>query len=851
MPGMPTDLSITMDAPPMDGQVIDHPDGSVEIMSAIHEMGPHSLTGTQHDDNLAEFMRDEDMNSIAITIADMIREDEQSRKPWAEEYERGLQYLGLKDEQVKRPWEGSCGLFHPVILEGAIRFQSNIMMEIFPASGPVRAEILGEVTRDKEEQADRLTDSFNLLLTHGMPDYRPETDKLMFGTAICGSGFRKVYPDPVRGVPAAIYVEAKDFLMPYGATSLATAQRYTHVTQPTRNEVRRLQDVGFYRPCEIQQEFPNPTQLDDKINKLNLTEPNYVNYDLLTVYECHIELDLPGAPHKGRDGKDSKIALPYVVHLVKDTLQVLAIYRNWGEKDERQQKLLWFTKYDYVPGMGGPYGMGLIQIVGQHAKACTAILRMLIDAGILANFQGGFMAQGVNDKFDDSPLTPGEWRKIALLTSAPLKDSFVPLPYKEPSAVLLQLLQMIVDDARRLASIADADIGEVSGQAPVGTTLAILERQLKNVSAIQARIYHELAGELNILMRVLRQMGWTAPGLDPKDLDGINVIPVADPNAATSSQRVMQYTAALQICQPYPTQVKVAMLLRGCLRALGIKEADDIIIESQDQPLLDPVGEMQNLMTLKPVKAFLEQEHNAHIKFLQNFLQDPSNQATIGQNPQAAQILGAFHSCIADHVGFAYRRKIEKALGTPLPAPNSPVPSDVEAYLANAIADASDQVLGQDKAQAAAQQAAQQQQDPMVQMQQAQLAIDQAKQKLAEAEFEHKKQMDVANAQSKTTLESQRIQSQHENQQASLATKTEKEQGDQLMKAHQTMADNQKTLAEVQRIIAEANKVNADTDAKATEVAKMKAEIIEILAKAKSLGESKNDGSGSPSGANQ
>lgn len=810
-------------------------DGSVEIQFGPDEPEVSELAGAPHEANLAEYLADDQLNSIGMDVLDLIASDILTRKDWEDQYKEGLNYLGMKDENVERPWKGSCGLFHPVIVEGALRFQANCVMEIFPASGPVRTEIIGEITPAKQAQADRLQSAFNHLLTITMDDYRPETEKLLWALAICGSGFRKICYDPILGRISATYVPAQDFLLPYGTTSLQSAPRYTHVMRKPVNEIRKLQSAGTYvNYDELLAEFPQQTELEQKLDKLNNTASNLTNYDMVTVYECHIDLDLPGLEDKN-DDEPTGIALPYIVHVTKESRKVLGIYRNWKESDKRRRKKLWFVKYDYVPGMDA-YGMGLIQLIGQQAKAATAILRMLIDAGILSNFQGGFVANDIRWKGDESPLTPGEWKRLEVNMTA-LKDGFLPLPYKEPSAVLLQLLQMIVEDARRMASIADADIGNVNGQAPVGTTLAIMERSLKVVSAIQARAYYSQGEEFRIIMRVLREDCADADEqvVDLADLDGINVVPVADPNAATNSQRVMQYQAALQLSTTAPQNYNLKALHRAFLVALGIKDANVIIPDDSEVPPLDPVSEIQHLMTGKAVKPGLQQPHADHIKVLQNFLADPGNQAIIGQNPQGAQIMGAFHACISGHRAFDYRRQIEKSLGVPLPSPDSPLPPDTQTYLAKALADASDQVLGEDQAKAQQQQAQQQAQDPVMQQQLAQTQIEKDKLALEGQKLAYQQQKDAADRASKENLEKLRIDSQSQQAQAQLTAKQTTDHHSTLLDVQSARIDNQRVMVEMQQAQADLSKTRAEAQKTLVEVqevmaqtAKLRAEISDI-----------------------
>ncbi len=708
---------------------IETEDGGMIIEFGPPEEEGDSLKDLPHSANLAEHLDDNILSSIGTKVLDVYEEDLNSRQDWERAYKEGLDYLGVKTEDRNKPWAGACGLFHNMIMEAAVRFQSNAIMEIFPASGPVKTQIVGEVTEEKEDQALRIQTDMNYLLTQDLKDYRPETERMLFGLALCGSAFKKICFDPLTDMPDIKYVPAQDFIMPYGATSLKTASRYIHVLAKNINEVKKLQYTGFYREASIQPDYDSNSQLKDKIDKISY-EYKQGDEDMVTLLEAHIDLDIEGLEHTDEDGEPTGIALPYVVTVDKSSGKVLSVYRNWDESDPKKNKLIWFSAYNYVPGMGA-YGYGLIHLIGGNAKASTAILRQLIDSGTLANLPGGLKAKGMRVAGDDSPIQPGEWRDVDV-ANGDIARSLYPLPYKEPSQTLFQLLGNVVEDGRRLASIADAEIGDVNSQAPVGTTLAIMERALKVMSAIQARLHASLQDEFSILVRVIRDSGSDRYKIDFGKMDGskrddfsdrIDVIPVSDPNAATMSQRVMQYQAAIQLAAQAPQFYDLPELHRKMLEVLGIKDVKKIIPEKIDAPLLDPLSENINLTNMKPAKAYQVQDHESHIKAHMAYVQSPSVQQQLGQNPQANAIFAAFMAHIAEHVGFAYRAQIEQKLGIPLPAPGEPMPGDIESNLSKAIADASTMLLQQAQAQQQQQQFQQQAQDPVMQLQQAELQI--------------------------------------------------------------------------------------------------------------------------------
>lgn len=818
---------------------IETEDGGMIIEFGPPEEEGNSLKDLPHSANLAEHLDDNILSSIGTKVLDVYEEDLNSRQDWERAYKEGLDYLGVKTEDRNKPWAGACGLFHNMIMEAAVRFQSNAIMEIFPASGPVKTQIVGEVTEEKEDQALRIQTDMNYLLTQDLKDYRPETERMLFGLALCGSAFKKICFDPLTDMPDIKYVPAQDFIMPYGATSLKTASRYIHVLAKNINEVKKLQYTGFYREASIQPDYDSNSQLKDKIDKISY-EYKQGDEDMVTLLEAHIDLDIEGLEHTDEDGEPTGIALPYVVTVDKSSGKVLSVYRNWDESDPKKNKLIWFSAYNYVPGMGA-YGYGLIHLIGGNAKASTAILRQLIDSGTLANLPGGLKAKGMRVAGDDSPIQPGEWRDVDV-ANGDIARSLYPLPYKEPSQTLFQLLGNVVEDGRRLASIADAEIGDVNSQAPVGTTLAIMERALKVMSAIQARLHASLQDEFSILVRVIRDSGSDRYKIDFGKMDGskrddfsdrIDVIPVSDPNAATMSQRVMQYQAAIQLAAQAPQFYDLPELHRKMLEVLGIKDVKKIIPEKIDAPLLDPLSENINLTNMKPAKAYQVQDHESHIKAHMAYVQSPSVQQQLGQNPQANAIFAAFMAHIAEHVGFAYRAQIEQKLGIPLPAPGEPMPGDIESNLSKAIADASTMLLQQAQAQQQQQQFQQQAQDPVMQLQQAELQIKQAELQQKAQESQQKAQLEMVKNQTKAQLETARIQSQAQMAQQTAAVKAQQVQSELAL-------DNQRLQLEIERLQKDRQeseaRIQAEMQRIQTENDMAKAKIAEILARMDAMG---------------
>jgi len=624
----------------------------------------------------------------------------------------------MKYEERTEPWNGACGVYSPLLTEAAIRFQSEMITETFPAQGPVKTQIIGAIDKMKEEAADRVRDDMNYMLTEKMIDYRSEHERMLYSLGLSGAAFKKIYPNPSTELPAAPFVPAEDLIMPYGASNVYTAERATHVMRKTENEIKKLQVAGFYREVELGE----PVRFFTDIEKKKAEEQGYTltDDDRYQVLEIHVDWDMPGY--------EDEVPLPYVVTVERGTQTVLAIRRNWDENDEKKLKRQHFVQYTYIPGFGA-YGLGYIHLIGGYARAGTSIIRQLVDAGTLSNLPGGLKSRGLRIKGDDTPIAPGEFRDVDV-PSGSVRDNIMPLPYKEPSQVLSALLQQITEDGRRLAAIADLKVSDMSAQAPVGTTLAILERQLKTMSAVQARVHASLRMEFKLLKEIIRDFlppdySYTPEGGDRSvkqaDYDVVEVIPVSDPNAATMAQRIMQYQAALQLAQGAPQIYNLPQLHLQMLEVLGIKNADKLVQLPEEQKPQDPVTENMGVLLGKPIKAFAYQDHEAHMATHQAFMQDPKVMATLGQNPMAQQMMAALMAHIAEHSAFAYRAQVEMALGVPLPtlddANTAPIAPEDEKALAPLIAAAAQRTMVQNQAMAAQQQAQQQAQDPTLQMQ--------------------------------------------------------------------------------------------------------------------------------------
>jgi len=729
-------------------------DGSMEITIVPDAEG----VGTgAFDENLAESMDDDQLGTIADELLGHIDSDLDSRKEWADTFVNGLDVLGFRYEERTEPWEGACGVYSSVLAEAAIRFQAETMSETFPAQGPVKTKMLGQETRDKMEASERVKSDMNYQLTENMVEYRSEHERLLYNLGLAGSGFKKVYYDPNLGRQVAVFVPAEDVIVPYGASHIETAERVTHVMRKTKNELKKLQANQFY----VDVDLGEPQAYHSDIEKRKAEEGGYslTDDDRYSIYEIHADLVIEGV-----DDSDNEIAKPYIVSVERGSYKVLSIRRNWNPDDELMLKRQHFVHYVYTPGFGF-YGLGLIHIIGGYAKAGTSIIRQLVDAGTLANLPGGLKARGLRIKGDDTPIEPGSFRDVDV-PSGSIRDNIMPLPYKEPSQVLLALLKDITAEGRRLGAISDMNISDMSANAPVGTTLALLERTLKPMAAVQARVHYAMKQEFKLLKKLMAEY---APieydyqpargevGAKQSDYAMIDVIPVSDPNSSTMAQRVVQHQAVFQMSQSAPQIYDLPQLHRQMIEVLGVKNADKIVPIKDDMKPVDPISENMAALQGKPMKAFIYQDQDAHIETHMAFMQDPMIAQMIGQNPQAKQIMASLQAHIAEHLGYKYRKDIEERLGVELPLPNEELPEEIEVNLSRLVAQA-----GKDLAQAHMQQAAQQQaqqkaQDPIVQMQQAELQIkaqevqrkaekDKADVALEQAEQERKQKKDKADA---------------------------------------------------------------------------------------------------------
>jgi len=725
-----------------------------------------------HDDNLADYMNESDLQSLSNDLIDDFSADRDSRKDWATSYIKGLDLLGMKIEDRTQPWAGASGVYHPMMTEAVIKFQAQAMGELLPASGPVRTKILGKMTNEKFEQANRVETELNYLITEEMPDYRDEMEQMLFKLPMAGSAFKKIFFDPLLERPVSQFVPAEDFVVSYGASNLRTCPRYTHVMKKTTEEIYKLQVNGFYRDVELSEPTRDVTDIEEKYNEMEGAEPVFSDDSRHTLLEIHTDLDLP-EPFSDSDG----LALPYVVTIDKSSGEILSIRRNWYEDDEKKAKRMHFVHYPYLPGMGF-YGTGLIHTLGGLTKSATSIMRQLIDAGTLSNLPAGFKAKGMRITGDNTPIMPGEFRDVDV-PGGTIKESIVPLPYKEPSQVLYSLLNNVVEEGRRIGAVGDIQVGDMNSQAPVGTTLALMERSMQVMSGIQARLHAAMKQELRILARIVHdympedyayEMDEQANRID--DFDGrVDVIPVSDPNAATMAQRIIQYQAALQLAQQAPQMYNMGKLHRQMLEVLGIQDADDIINLPEDIKPADPVTENMSILKQEPVKAFAYQDHEAHIQTHMLAMQDPKIMQIVGQSPFASAIQSAMMSHITEHVAMQYRVGIQKQLGVELPDPEAPLPEDLELQVSRLVAQAAQKLFNKDQSEAAAEQAAAQQADPLTQIQQRELVIK-------EKELDHKIEMDnlriqidgLAKAEN-ARLQQARLESEGEKESARLAVK--------------------------------------------------------------------------------
>ena len=765
---------------------IDDPEALHIAMGGLEiDFDPRKETDEEFDENLAELLTESELSTIASDLLSDFDDDVGSRKDWIETYTDGLELLGMKIEERTEPWDGACGVHHPLLSEALVKFQAETMMATFPSAGPVKTRIIGKETQSKKDAAQRVQEDMNYQLLDVMTEYRPEHERMLWGLGLSGNAFKKVYFDPRLDRQVSLFVPAEDMVVPYGASNLETAERVTHVMRKTENEMRKLQVAGFYRDIDLGEPDGSLDDVEKKIaEKMGFRATSDDRYKVL---EMHVDLDLPGFEHTDKKGNETGIALPYVVTIDKGSQEILSIRRNWEPDDETYTKRQHFVHYGYVPGFGF-YCFGLIHLIGAFAKSGTSLIRQLVDAGTLSNLPGGFKARGMRIKGDDTPISPGEFRDVDV-PSGTIRDNLLPLPYKEPSQTLMALLNQIVDEGRRFANAADLQVSDMSGQAPVGTTLAILERTLKVITAVQARVHYSMKQELGLLKGIIAAYAPEDYNYEPEegsrkakksDYETTEVIPVSDPNASTMAQKIVQYQAVLQLAQGAPQLYNLPVLHRQMLDALGIKDAQKLVPLEEDKFPVDPVSENQNILKLKPVKAFLNQDHNAHIAVHMAMIHDPKIMATLQGNPLLQQIQATVMAHVSEHLGFQYRKDVEAQLGMQMPPQEDSEGDDirqnpeVEAALAPLLAQAANQLLQQNMAQAAQQKAMQQAQDPLIQMQMQEL-------KLKEQEIQNKAQKDQAEIQVKL----QQIQVDRERIAAASATADKQREIDVLKNAAQ------------------------------------------------------------------
>ena len=743
-----------MEIPEMEIEIVDPEsvtlsDGSMEITLMPGMDGDVSEFGS----NLAEMMSEDDLDELSGELVGQVKSDIEARKDWADTFVKGLDVLGFKYEQRTEPWEGACGVNSTVLAEAAIRFQAETMSETMPAAGPVKTKILGVETKEKDEAAARVMADMNYELTENMVEYRPEHERMLYSLGLAGSAFKKVYFDPNLGRQAAIYISAEDVIVPYGASNIEAAERVTHIMRKTKNELKKLQAAEFYRDIDLGEPEPYHTDIEEK--KAEEGGYSLTDDDRYAIYEIHADLLIEGIDD------DDGIARPYVVTIERGSGEVLAVRRNYEEGDPLTLKRQHFVHYNYVPGFGF-YGLGLIHIIGGYARAGTSLIRQLVDAGTLSNLPGGLKSRGLRIKGDDTPIEPGEFKDVDV-PSGSIRDNIMPLPYKEPSQTLLALLNQITTEGRRLGAISDMDISDMSANAPVGTTLALLERTLKPMAAVQARVHYAMKQEFKLLKAIMAEYAPEDYAYIPArgevsakraDYMMVDVIPVSDPNNSTMAQRVVQYQTVLQMSAQAPQIYDLPQLHRQMIEVLGVKNADKLVPTKDDAKPTDPISENMDALIGKPMKAFIYQDHEAHIATHTSFMQDPMMAQMIGQNPQAKQIMASLQAHIAEHLGFAYRTKIEEKLGVELPAPNEEMDEDMEVQLSRLVADAGKQLTQANQKQAAQQKAQQQQQDPIIQMKQAELQIKQAEEQRKAANDQADQQIKQAELQ----LKSQKIQ---------------------------------------------------------------------------------------------
>ena len=799
-PATPIEGTVEQESPEAISIAIENPESvSIETEDGgmIIDFDPNSKEAGNEDfdSNLADFMDDSDLSDLGNELISSYKNDKESRSDWEETYTKGLDQLGLKMEERTTPWSGACGVFHPMLSEAVIRFQSQSITEMFPAQGPVRTKIVGKITEDKQKQAQRVEDYLNYLLTHEMSEYRTETEKMLFSLPLAGSAFRKVYFDPSLDRPSSIFIPAEDVVINYGASDLETCERATHVMRKSSNAVRKMQVNGFYKDIDLPDSSRSYSDIDKKYDEIT-GESSTFNYDNNhTILEMQVDLDLKGYEETNESGEETGVAIPYVVTVDFPSGIILSIRRNYFEDDPKKIRRMHFVHYQYLPGLGF-YGFGLIHMVGGLAKSATSILRQLVDAGTLSNLPGGLKARGLRIKGDDTPIMPGEFRDVDVPGGA-IRDNIAFLPYKEPSATLYQLLQNIVEEGRRFASISDMKISDMNNQAPVGTTLALMERNQKVMSAVQARLHAAMKKEFDILVGIVRD--FTEPAypyetdeeefIKAEDFDKrIDVLPVSDPNAATMAQRIMQYQAAMQLSQTAPNMYDLPELHRQMLGVLGINDVDNIVPDKDDIKAVDPVTAVQNLINGKPVKAFINQDHDAHIEVIASVQQNQEIMETVEKSPNAAGILAAASAYVNDHLTMKYREDIEKELGVELPPMGEPLPADIEKRISSLVAEAAQRVLGTSQQRAEKLRVQEMQKDPLIQAKEKEVAIKEQEALRRAEEGEKRLQLDAAKAANRDAIERERIKSQTQIAGAQIGSKAASE----LLKADQ-LADKKAT----------------------------------------------------------
>lgn len=797
---MPIEKSLTQ--PPMGLALIDNNEPEIEVevvtdddlddgmtidLSGEKEVPAAMKANLPHDANLAEYMTEDELLAVIGTLSEDVETDKRSRSEWEETYKKGLELLGLKIEERTEPWEGACGIVHPLLAESCMRFQAETITETFPAQGPAKYKIHGLVTKEKEEQAKRVVGDMNYEMTDVMTEYRAEHERVLWNLPIAGSALKKVYFDSRLGRQTSMFVDAKDFIVAYGTTDLYTSPRYTHRFRITPNDVRKFQEAKFYRDVDLGDPVDDIDDVTEEKDKIN-GQDNTIKAEFHTFHETYVDLSIPGFPETG------DVALPYIVTYDRHTDKVLSIYRNWEENDPLRLRKQHFSHYQYVPGFGF-YGLGLVHLVGGFAMGATSIIRQLVDAGTLSNLPGGLKTKGLRIRGDEDPIAPGEWRDVDV-PSGTLKENLHPLPYKEPSVVLFQLLEKIVEEGRKFAAVAEMKVSDFDANSPVGTTMALLERTLKVMSAVQARVYAAMKMELRMIKDLIAKYGQAEyrympdsgdPSTRKADYQAVDVIPVADPNSATMSQRIVQWQAVMQLAQMAPQIYDLPELHAQMLEILGIKNVDKMIPSRSQKPVQqDPVTENMNIMTGKPVKAFLTQDHKAHIAVHQAAMQDPKIMEMMGQNPMAQQIQAAAMAHLMEHMAYAYRQQIEESLGTQLPPEGQPLPPEIEVQISGLLAVAAPKVLGINKEEQAAKQAEMAQQDPVAQAQlidsQVKLAQTQIKAdelELKKQEFGHK----VEESEKKLALQKHQIDTQAAVQGANIGATAAAKNADRQLKA--------------------------------------------------------------------